>query len=117
MVVGVFEELLRRWTAVQPVSVRVEIESFRKEKADDIAEAFSFWDGHNRGEWSDDLLVFDTEFPSAELENGERFARMIADDIFRANGDQCSVTLFVYQGLVLDPVSYDFGPQDHPASH
>ena len=112
MVVEVFDELFRRWTAVQPVSVRVEIAGFRDEKVDDIAKEFSFWDGHGRGEWSDDLLVFYTEFPAAELENAERFAQMIADDIFRANGAQCSVTLAVFQGIILDdPTTYDFGRQ------
>jgi len=116
MVLGVFEELLRRWSAVQPIYVRVLIEGFREEKVDDIAEAFSFWDEHGRGDWLDDLLVFGTEFRSAERENGEVIARTIADDIFRANGAQCSVTVDVHQGFVLDPATYDFGPQEHDMS-
>jgi hypothetical protein len=45
-----------------------------------------------------------------------QLAQMIADDIFQANGGKCSVTIAFFQGLFLDPATYEFGLSDYPES-
>ncbi len=115
-VLRVLDEFNERWDSAQPIHIEVSVLGFREERNGDIITA---WDSsqvlHKEHQASEDMLVLDAELPNSERGNEEGVARRIAQDIFHANGDECTVSVSYYQGLgdeYTDYRTHEFGPKN-----
>jgi hypothetical protein len=122
VVLEVLEGFLDRWNVTQPMRVEVEVTDFYEERTGEIFRELDSWKKYDNGHRTmDDTLVLYAELPNTERSNEEGIARRIAQDIFRANGATCTVSVKFLQGLDEEARTYDFGSEAvclsvHPGS-
>jgi len=115
-VLRVLDKFNDRWDSAQPIHVEVSVWGFREERKGDIIKAWDSWQVlHKEHQASEDMLILDGELPNSERGNEKGIAQRIAEDIYRANGDECTVSVSYYQGLgdeYTDYRTHEFGPKN-----